>query len=166
LKEPPPFEKVFIGFKYESPIKELILQAKFQEDFVMAYQLGKLLKKVIVLNPKEYDLLLPLPLSQERERERGFNQSLLLLWGFLEKPFFSMKNPLKRVRNTKPQSELSYKERLSNVKGAFEAEEMVKGKRILLLDDVMTTGATLHEATFALKKKGAKEVHLLLLARA
>jgi len=164
LKDPPPFERAYPGFHYTEPIKGLIHRAKFREDFVLAYKLGRLLRRGLALPLETYDLILPLPLSKKRERERGYNQSLLILWGYLG--FRLPQNLLTRVLHTKPQTELAYKERLKNPKGAFWASQEVSGKRVLLLDDVMTTGATLREAAHTLKKQGAREVHLLVLARA
>lgn len=159
-----PYERVYIGFLYKEPLKTLILKAKFAQDFSLAYQLGKLLKMVLPLNLKEYDLCIPIPLSLQRERERGFNQSLILLWGY--KGFMRGSNKLVRIRDTQPQSKLDQKGRFENVKNAFISLDNLEGKKILLLDDIMTTGATLKEAAKALKKAGAKEVHLLVLARA
>lgn len=160
----PPFDRVFLAFKYESPIRELIIKAKFNEDYVLAYQLGRLLRMVVPIDMRSYDLILPLPLHPKRERERGYNQSLLILWGFSGLRF--QREYLHRVRNTRPQSELSLSERRSNIKNAFVAEESVRGKKILLIDDVMTTGETLREASRALKVAGAEEVHVLAVARA
>ncbi|MFN3406207.1 MAG: ComF family protein [Caldimicrobium sp.] len=159
-----PYEQVFIGFLYKNPIKELLYKAKFSDEFSIAYQLGKLLRKVCPLNVDEYDLISPIPLSIKRQRERGYNQSLLILWGYTGIKKFP--KTLTRVKHSKPQSQLDSKERWENIKGAFQCTEDVKGKKILLLDDVMTTGATLREASSILKKAGAKEVHLLILARA
>ena len=164
LKKPPPYDRVYLGFYYKEPIKTLIQKAKFGENFELSYQLGKLLRKVINLSLESYDLIIPIPLSQKRKRERGFNQSLLMLWGY--SGIYFSHNPLKRILHTRPQSELSLKERLSNLKGAFRVEENLKGKRILLFDDVMTSGATLYEASKELKKAGVSEIHLLVLARA
>lgn len=164
LKKPPPYDRVYLGFYYMDPIKSLIQKTKFGEAFELSYQLGKLLRKISNLSLESYDLIIPVPLSEKRKRERGFNQSLLMLWGF-HKIYFSP-NPLKKVLHTRPQSELPLKERLVNLKGAFSVKENLKGKRILLFDDVMTTGATLYEASKELKKAGASEIHILVLARA
>jgi ComF family protein len=102
-------------------------------------------------------------LSLKRLRERGFNQSFLLTWGFLEKkPSHKF---LKRILHTKVQTELPQKERWENVKNAFLATNEVKEKSILIIDDVMTTGATLNEASKALKNKGASKVYVMVLAR-
>ncbi|MDW8182436.1 MAG: ComF family protein [Caldimicrobium sp.] len=160
----PFYDKTFLGFKYENPIKELLIEAKFRENYMIAYQLGRLLRKVISLPLKVYDLYLPIPLSKERERARGYNQSLLLLWGFLG--FQLPCGTLKRIRHTTPQSQLSPEDRLENVRGVFAVSEKLNDSRVLLIDDVLTTGATANEASKTLKKAGAKEVHLLVLSRA
>lgn len=164
LKKPPPYDRVYIAFLYKNPIKDLLHRAKFEENFAIAYQLGRLMKKVLSLPIDEYDRVYPLPLSMKRLRERGYNQSFMILWGFLEIRLPS--TGLKRIKHSQPQSLLTGKERFENVKGAFGVEENFQNKRILLLDDVMTTGATLTEATKVLKKAGASRVDLLLLVRA
>lgn len=113
------------------------------------------------------DLLAPVPLHASRLRWRGYNQSLemgRLLARELNRPLDS--GALVRVRKTAPQSSLPGKVRLTNLRGAFQADEnIVGGRRVLLLDDVMTTGATLRECTHALKEAGALEVCVLVLAR-
>ncbi|BAU23938.1 phosphoribosyltransferase [Caldimicrobium thiodismutans] len=164
LKNPPPYDNVYIAFLYQDPIKTLLHKAKFGENFVIAYQLGRLMQKIIDLPVKLYDFVLPVPLSFKRLQERGYNQSLLILWGYLgiKKPL----NILQRIKHSRPQSDLSGKERIENVKGVFKAKEEFQNKRVLLLDDVMTTGATLREASKELKKAGAQKVDLLILARA
>lgn len=122
------------------------------------------MQKIIALPLKLYDFILPVPLSFKRLQERGYNQSLLILWGYLgiKKPL----NILQRIKHSRPQSELSGKERLENVKGAFKAKKDFQNKSVLLLDDVMTTGVTLREASKELKKAGAQKVDLLVFARA
>jgi ComF family protein len=158
------FDKAFVAFFYKSPISEWINEIKFGKNFTLAYKLGLLLNKVFKDNIPEVDLVIPLPLSLQRLRERGFNQSFLITWGFLgKKPSDKF---LKRTLHTKPQAELSQKERWKNVKNAFLAnDDDVKEKSVLIIDDVMTTGATLNEAAKALKNKGAKEVYVLAVAR-
>lgn len=113
-----------------------------------------------------FDVIIPVPLHIKRLRERGFNQSLLLARAVGRKNNIPV-NPfgLKRIRWTEPQVNLSGKERKINVKGAFEFHGDVKGKTVLLIDDVYTTGATVAECSKVLKKGGAKGVCVLTLAR-
>jgi ComF family protein len=114
-------------------------------------------------------LVMPVPLHPRRLRKRGFNQSLILA-RYLEKvsglslDYLS----LRRVRDTPPQAALERDERQKNVKKAFavKAPAAVKGRTILLVDDVSTTGSTLHACATALMGAGAEEVLCLLLARA
>jgi ComF family protein len=116
---------------------------------------------------KGFDVVIPVPLHKQRLKERGFNQSLLLarevarVFG-LEVDYRS----LKRIRPTRPQVDLKPDERKKNVKGAFDVKspERVRGRRVLLVDDVFTTGATVSECARVLKKAGA-EVYVLTLAR-
>ncbi len=112
------------------------------------------------------DLVVPMPLARRRLAERGFNQSVLLgrdVARRVGRPFEAQ--GLLRVRETAPQAGLTRAERLKNVKGAFACERDVNGRRIALVDDVMTTGATLSEAARALKKRGAARVEAWVVAR-
>jgi ComF family protein len=111
------------------------------------------------------DLLVPVPLHPRRLKERGFNQALLLAKAFPDKPL--AREVLIRVRHTMPQSGLNPKERRENVKRAFTAPrpEEIKGKSVLLIDDVYTTGATVRECARILRQAGALEVAVLTVAR-
>jgi ComF family protein len=114
------------------------------------------------------DLVVPVPLHSRRLRERGFNQSLLLARQVSKRRSIPLNfTALDRIRQTRPQTRLSGPERHKNVRGAFEvnAPGAVAGRKILLIDDVFTTGATIQECTESLLDAGAKEVHVLTLAR-
>jgi len=113
-------------------------------------------------------MIMAVPLHPKRLREREFNQSILLareISKALKLPLIL--NNLQRIRWTRPQIELKGKERLMNVKGAFTLRDPkeVKGKSILLIDDVYTTGATVQECSKVLKKAGAEKIYVLTLAR-
>lgn len=114
------------------------------------------------------DLVMPVPLHKSRLRQRGFNQSLLLadVVGRLHSIPLSYGN-LRRIRPTRPQVELSGEERIKNVAGAFDLvrPHEVEGRRVLLVDDVLTTGATMNECASVLKQAGAEFVACLTLAR-
>ncbi|SPF47640.1 Phosphoribosyltransferase [Syntrophobacter sp. SbD1] len=116
------------------------------------------------------DFIVPVPLHPSRLRQRGFNQSALLAGEFARKAGLPVSfNVIARKDQTLPQTRLKREERLKNVKGAFEISDskMVRGRRILLVDDVFTTGTTLSECARTLKKKGgASEVHALTVTRA
>ena len=115
------------------------------------------------------DLIVPVPLHIKRLRKRGFNQALLLFtkWATTENIPYDP-HVLKRPQKTVPQTNLSRKERKKNIRGAFEIRSPVaiKGKRILLVDDVYTTGSTVNECARILVQGGAAMVDVLTLARA
>lgn len=118
---------------------------------------------------EKYDTLIPIPLHASRLRKRGFNQSLLLahqLSRNVEHYFPEIQSHwLKRIRATRPQTELTLAERLVNLEDAFSAHPDVQNNNILLLDDVMTTGSTLNAAAHCLKEAGADRVGALVLCR-
>ncbi|WP_428897366.1 comF family protein [Parelusimicrobium proximum] len=112
------------------------------------------------------NVIMPVPLHKSKERKRGYNQSALLAEGLaaaLDIPYNN--TSLKRVKNTVSQTTLSKKERKENTLTAFAAEGDVKGKTVLLIDDISTTSATLEACAAALKKAKAKKVFALVLAR-
>lgn len=117
------------------------------------------------LSKKKFDVVTSIPLHKSRLRERGFNQSSLIaerVADYLRTPF--NETLLERVKNTKIQSGLVRKERVENIKGAFELMGSVKGKKVLLVDDVWTTGSIMRECVKVLKRNGVKEVWGLVLA--
>jgi ComF family protein len=116
----------------------------------------------------EVDLVLPVPLYPRRQRERGYNQSALLAAQLTKGLDLTTASPnvLKRVRHTRSQTGLDAAERRQNVSGAFFCQDStVRGQRVLLVDDVCTTGATLDACARALKGGGAHSVHALTVAR-
>lgn len=137
----------------------------------MAIPLGDLLAEagVTLLPAGRADLLVPVPLHPRRQRERGFNQAALLaervgrVWG---RPVIA--SALVRTMATPPQTELSGEARRRNVRGAFAVvrPRQVAGRRVLLIDDVMTTGATVEACAAPLRGAGAAEVGVLTVARA
>jgi ComF family protein len=111
----------------------------------------------------------PVPLHFNKMKERGFDQSFLIAQQVARELHLPMANGLlQRIRDTKPQAKKSQVERGKNIKGAFAVNhpDWVKGKDILIVDDVITTGATANEAAKMLKKSGARVVHVFTLARA
>jgi ComF family protein len=134
--------------------------------------LGEALSPIVAENLNrlgwEADSIVPVPLSHQRLQERGYNQvgliahplSRLMRWQYLP-------GALRRTRHTRSQVGLNAGERLENVHGAFEADKrLVEGKALLIIDDVATTGATLHSAAHALMYAGAAKVYALTLAKA
>ncbi|MGB8544767.1 MAG: ComF family protein, partial [Azonexus sp.] len=164
-KDPPAFARTIALFRYEFPVDRLIQALKYGHQLALAAWLGHRLGERLVA--ENYDLLLPLPLHPSRLRTRGFNQSLEIA-RVTSKALAIPMNPaiLTRIRATPPQAELPLKERGRNVRGAFECARDLAGKRILLVDDVMTTGSTLREAARILKLHGAGQITVAVAARA
>ena len=149
----------------------MIQEFKFRSRKNLAALLAPLLAAAFVESwkPEEFDFLVPVPLHPKRQRKRGFNQAVLLgrkLSRLIAVP--CCEAALRRVRDTAPQVGLSDSERLRNMQSAFQCRDgsVVTGKRLLLIDDVMTTGATLASAARALVSAGAAKVSALTLARA
>lgn len=156
---------------YQGALRKAIPRFKYRMNSPLAKTLGNILATNCqrFLDLSAYDLLIPVPLHKSRLRERGFNQALLLAREFeKENPLPLDYLNLQRIRDTQPQTNLKEKERKRNVRGAFGLREKqrVKGKRVLLIDDVYTTGATVNECSRVLKRAGAKRVDVLTLARA
>ncbi|OHE60707.1 MAG: hypothetical protein A2Z47_15895 [Thermodesulfovibrio sp. RBG_19FT_COMBO_42_12] len=163
LKKAPPFFKVINYGLYEGAIAEAINQLKFHGVKRLSKPLGILLQS---LDLPAMDGVVPVPLSIKGLRERGFNQSLLIA-RIVSKKISAplLMDILIKKKETPPQVGLSAKERLLNLKNAFEVKGNVDGLRLLLIDDVMTTGATVTECSRVIMKAGAKEVIVLTLAR-
>lgn len=165
----PFYDGVISAGYYEGPLAKAIQLFKFQKRTRLALMLSRLmvdsLQKI-----KKIDFLIPVPLHPIRLKEREFNQSFLLchfLSGFLKKPLEM--NCLVKTRDTQPQVELKARDRVLNVKGAFTLlkKNKFKNKRILLIDDVFTTGSTVQECCRLLKREGkAHRVFVGTLARA
>ena len=170
LRKRPFFDKAGAPYLYEGGLMSAIHQFKYDGKSYMAGSLGHLLALFARKWSKEIDdcLIMPVPLHPKRLRERGFNQSLLLaryMASMLvaELDFLS----LRRIRYTRLQTGLKSNERRKNVRRAFELKDRqpVKGRTIVLVDDVATTGNTLNECARVLKKAGCDKVFCLVLAR-
>jgi len=163
LKKAPPFSRSLNYGLYEGVLAEAINQFKFYSVKRLSKPLGRFL---LSLELPQIDGIIAVPLSIKGLKDRGFNQSLLIARVISKK----IKVPLLmdillKKKETPPQIGLSAKQRLLNLKNAFEVRGNIKGLRLLLIDDVMTTGATVTECSKVLKKAGAKEVIVLTLAR-
>jgi len=149
---------------YEGVLKDLIHLFKYTRIEPLAQPLGDLLLRAVPLDQR-FDLVVPVPLHWRRRLWRGFNQAELLA-----RPHrlgVTVSDALRRSRNTETQASLSPSERRSNVAGAFVLRhpDAVRGQRILLIDDVLTTGATVGAAATVLRHGGARYVAVLTLAR-
>lgn len=163
------FSKCRSCFAYDGPVKDAIHNFKYVERLdLVKYFSGELVCEIAKFN--HFHLIVPVPLHLKRLAARGFNQSVLLSKHLGKKIKIKAEiNLLIRGRDTRPQVGLAKNERFDNVKGAFLVNEKYKehviDKHILLIDDVLTTGATLNECARVLIKSGCKEVSILTIAR-
>ncbi|MEW6569560.1 MAG: ComF family protein [Nitrospirota bacterium] len=164
MKSPPPFSRAMSYGLYEGSLAEAINQLKFGGIRRLSRYLGDLL---LSMDLPEMDAIVPVPLNVKKLRKRGFNQSLLIARRIAKKKEIALlMDVLSKKKETQPQTDLPAKERLVNLKGAFEIRGNVRGLKLFLVDDVMTTGTTVRECSMQLMRAGAKEVVVLILARA
>jgi ComF family protein len=165
-EHPLPLQQIRAATFYAGPVAEVLKQFKYGGYFGLAQPLGNLMLAAWPRWQCPVDLVVPIPLHTARQRERGYNQSELLA-RFLERHLdWQVETAaLKRSRRTRPQVGLNNVERQANVRGAFIADPaLVRGRQILLIDDVHTTGATLVAAAEVLLAAGAKLVSAYCLA--
>ena len=164
---PPALDRVYAVFQYDGPLSDAVQALKYDDIRALAPRLAELMHEQVYGPRTDVDFLVPAPMHSSRMRSRGYNQSELLARHIGRATGAVVDTRLlKRVHNTAPQARaLSEQQRKRNVAGAFEASDEVSGRRLLLVDDVMTTGATLNACGQALKSKGASWVGALVLAR-
>jgi ComF family protein len=156
LKEMPPYAEARCVGPYTGTLRDAIHLLKFRHVKRLARPLGELLSG---LSLPSADLAVPVPLSLKSLRERGFNQTLLIARPVAKRQRLPLKQGLLfKKKETPPQSTLSRSARLRNLRGSFAVRGALSGERVLLVDDVITTGATVSECTRALLRAGASEV--------
>jgi ComF family protein len=166
---PPLWDRALAAVSYTYPWDRLIADFKFREDASRAGQLAGLMRNApwVEAALEGADVLIPMPLAPERQRERGFNQSALLARQLCREKMLD--RALLRVVNTLPQSSLPRKDRRGNVENAFAMDpfqrDAVLGRRVLLVDDVMTSGASMSAACEVLRRAGATYITALVFAR-
>jgi ComF family protein len=165
--EPPAWDWARAAAEYEGVARDAIHAFKFDGKTALARPLAALVAEQWgVAVGSDVAALVPVPLARGRRRERGFNQAALLagrLGARLGVPVRA--GWLARVRATRPQSDLGAAERRANVRGAFAAPATVAGRHVVVVDDVLTTGATAAECARALRLAGAARVGVLTVAR-
>jgi ComF family protein len=172
ITEPPLLDQCLAALDYAYPWAERINRFKFSDQVGAAASLAALMQQApgAAAAVAAADLVLPMPLSAARLRERGYNQALLLARQLTrDAPGKTNAHLLLRIRHTPPQQGLTRAQRLRNLRGAFLVEPLhaaqIQQRRVLLVDDVMTTGASLHAAALALRGAGVLSVSALVLAR-
>lgn len=158
------------AFIYQDEIAYVIQELKYNNKKYLARPLAKFLEKEYLLikdKIKPVDFIIPIPLSKERFKKRGYNQSELLareLSKLIDIP--TNTEIVERIKNTETQTKLSFVERQENLNGAFKvtSRAKVKNKSFILIDDVLTTGSTVSHCAEVLKRAGAKAVYVLTVA--
>lgn len=165
LKQPPHFDTTCALLRYDFPVDRLIQALKYGHQLAVAGWLGRHLASKLQDHP--FDLIIPLPLHPDRLRQRGFNQALEIARAIASHHNCTLTTDcLSRCRATPAQAELALKERQRNVRNAFACHREIDGLRVLLIDDVMTSGATANECARVLKLHGAARVDIAVAARA
>lgn len=164
VKRAPQFDRAYAVFTYAFPLDKMIQALKYGEKLVLVNSLANLLMARMTELP---DCIIAMPLHPLRLRERGFNQSLELARraaNGLQIPL--LPHACTRVRDTPPQASLTWKERDKNVRRAFACTDEVKGMHVAVIDDVMTSGASLNQVAITLRTAGARKISACVVARA
>jgi ComF family protein len=161
-------ERIRSAVYFEGALREAIHQLKYKGRTALAKPLGNLMAAYWQRNPMPSDVVVPVPLHADRLRERGYNQAALLAHELTREIGLTLdEQTLVRKRATAPQIELNARQRKENVQEAFCcSNDTLNGKKVLLVDDVCTTGATLEACAIALHEGGARSIQALTLARA
>lgn len=164
------FKQNFSVFCYMSPVTDIITKFKYKDKKYLGENLSLIMLDKFKSLKLDVDIIIPVPLHEIREKERGFNQAEELCKSFIDEGYNVCCDIVKRIKNTEQQTTKTRKERIENVKGVFdfidEKKKEVKGKVVLIIDDVYTTGATLNELTRTINKGKPKAVYCLTLAHA
>jgi ComF family protein len=161
LRAPPAFDATRVAFDYVFPVDVLVQALKYRHKLALAGFFAEVLGV-----PQGFDLIVPMPLHPLRLSERGFNQAVELARPLAAAAGLPMALAgLARVRNTPPQASLGRTDRAANMRGAFNCTLQLEGMAVMVVDDVMTTGASLDEVARCLKANGATRVENLVVAR-
>ena len=164
------FNELMYIFKYEGQIRKIILDYKFNEKaYIYLTFVNFLLKnEKIFENIKSYDTIKPVPISKKRQKERGYNQSLLIAREISNQTNLKLvNNCLIKTKNIVEQSKLNKEDRRQNIQGVYKLQNMqlIKNKKILLIDDIYTTGSTVNECSKILRQGNPSKIGVLVLAR-
>jgi ComF family protein len=163
LSHPPRFDAITAAFIYDWPLAPLIQQYKYAGNLALAQVFAHALEAKVT---GAVDLIIPMPLAPSRLAERGFNQALEIarIVSRIRRTALAP-TACRRVRESAPQATLPWKERARNIRGAFVCDRDLSGACVAIVDDVLTTGATLNELARNLRKAGAIEIQGWVVAR-
>lgn len=169
LKSPPSFDATHALFRYDYPLDRLLQHYKYNESLHLADTFSTLFINRLLdtgHTNSSIDLIMPMPMHDERLKQRGFNQALEIARLISKNRQIELDSiSCRRTRLTPPQASLPLKDRIKNIRGAFECNKNLQGLHIALIDDVMTTGASLNELAKTLKQAGAAHVECWVIAR-
>ncbi|MFL6501854.1 MAG: double zinc ribbon domain-containing protein [Candidatus Udaeobacter sp.] len=165
------FKAAVAAYRGRGIVRDVIHEFKYNRQIHLRHLVARWLRAALDderLRGQQFDVLVPVPLHPARQRERGFNQATLLAELLSAHAAIPCRSLLKRIRYTTTQTALDRAERMENLHNAFRLRKNtdVRGLRMLLIDDVLTTGSTLSECARVLKRAGAKSVHAATAARA
>ena len=163
LRHPPALDACHALFSYQAPVDQWIRRLKFHQELTLARLLGGMLAEQF--RASEDAWLVPVPLHPRRLRQRGFNQALEIARPLQASGYRIEARCVSRTRDTPPQSKLAAKKRRHNLHDAFTLRHNVSGQRIVLIDDVFTTGTTLNTLAATLKRAGATHVEAWTIAK-
>lgn len=167
LKKAPAFDSAWSPFIYGQPLEWMIARLKFNANLIQAAVLADLMLQRLPVLAVKPDCIMPVPLHDQRLRQRGFNQSVELVRPLAHALNVRLDlNSCRRLRPTPPQTGMNAQQRRRNLRGAFDFQNDQSLHHVVLFDDVMTTGATLNELAGLLKRRGVQRVDVWSLARA
>jgi ComF family protein len=169
LANPPAYKQARYGIVYTEIVRSAVVRFKYQKATYLARPLSNILLESFneFYDAGHIDLITPVPLHVKRLRNRGFNQALLLAEQLAKRTGLDLeRNVVRKMKDTRPQVGLKRAERNKNLRGCFRVHdpEIIRGRRVLIVDDVATTGTTVGEAAKTVMKAGAHEVAVLVLA--
>ena len=159
------YDKEIVACCYEGIVKEMIYKIKYKDKRDVAITIGAVLADNLKQQDTAYDFIVPVPISSKKRSSRGYNHTSLIARELASLVNIKVLECLIRIKDTKPQVLFNGSDRWYNVKGCFKCIENIENKRILLVDDIITTGATAHFCAEALKANGASSVTVIAFAK-
>lgn len=165
LQSAPAFDSTRALFRYEYPLDAMLQRYKYQQSLHIAKTFSHLMQEKFSIQ-HDFGRIITMPLHPKRLAERGFNQSLEIAKLVAKKLGIALDTTsCSRIKFSPPQASLPLKTRIKNMRGAFSCHEDLRGQHVILMDDVMTTGASLHELAATVKSAGASHVECWVVAR-
>ena len=163
---PPPYDRIAAPYLMDGGVRDVVFELKYRGIRALAPDVGELMARHLESSRMTPDVIVPVPLHGRRERERGYNQAALLARELGRRAGLPVEPALRRTADTPPQVDMvGLDERRANIEDAFECVADVRGRRLLLVDDVVTTGSTMGACAAPLKAAGASKVWGLAFAR-